>query len=47
MPFSENADRPPFELASDYLLRLRASLAAHKDPERLVAEFVFLQTAER
>jgi type IV/VI secretion system ImpK/VasF family protein len=47
MPFSENLDRPPFELASDYLLRLRESLAAHQDPERLIAEFEFLQTAER
>lgn len=47
VPFSENADRPPFELASDYLLRLRASLAANKDPERLVADFTFLQTTER
>jgi type IV/VI secretion system ImpK/VasF family protein len=45
--FDENIDRPPFELASDYLLRLRESLSAHKDPERLIAEFEFLQTAER
>jgi type IV/VI secretion system ImpK/VasF family protein len=45
--FHENADRPPYELASDYLLRLRESLAANKDPERLVAEFAFLQTVER
>jgi hypothetical protein len=45
--FSENVDRPPFELASDYLLRLRESLALHKDPERLIAEFEFLQTAQR
>lgn len=47
VPFSENVDRPPFELASDYLLRLRASLSANKEPDRLVAEFEFLQTAER
>ncbi|WP_213958101.1 MULTISPECIES: DotU family type IV/VI secretion system protein [unclassified Variovorax] len=45
--FSENVDRPPFELASDYLLRLRESLSLHKDPERLIAEFEFLQTTER
>ena len=47
LAFSENADRPPFELASDYLLRLRGSLTANKDPERLVAEFAFLETTER
>ncbi|MEJ8849294.1 DotU family type IV/VI secretion system protein [Variovorax rhizosphaerae] len=46
-PFSENIDRPPFEMASDYLLRLRESLSLHKDPERLIAEFEFLQTTER
>ena len=45
--FSENADRPPYELASDYLLRLRGSLTANKDPERLVAEFLFLETVGR
>jgi len=47
LPFSDNADRPPFELASDYLLRLRESLSANKEPDRLVAEFEFFQTAER
>ncbi|MET0540424.1 MAG: DotU family type IV/VI secretion system protein [Variovorax sp.] len=47
MPFTANADRPPFELASDYLLRLRESLASAKEPERLVADYRFLQTAER
>ena len=45
--FSENADRPPYELASDYLLRLRGTLTANKDPERLVAEFLFLETIGR
>ena len=47
VPFSDNVDRPPFELASDYLLRLRESLATNKEPDRLVAEFAFLQTAGR
>ncbi|RZL92123.1 MAG: type IV / vi secretion system, dotu [Variovorax sp.] len=47
LPFSDNVDRPPFELASDYLLRLRESLSANKDPDRLVAEFEFFATAER
>jgi len=46
-PFSENIDRPPFELASEYLQQLRESLSAHRDPERLIAEFEFLHTAER
>lgn len=45
--FHANAERPPFELASDYLLRLRESLVANKDPERLVADLAFLQTVER
>jgi len=46
-PFGGTADRPPFEMASDYLLRLRETLAANQGGERLVAEFIFLQTVER
>jgi len=46
-PFSETADRPPFELASDYLLRLREMLAANRGADRLVADFIFLETVER
>jgi hypothetical protein len=44
MPFTETSDRPPFELASAYLLRVREALAASKNSERLIADFVFLQT---
>lgn len=47
LPFAETVGRPPFELASDYLLRLRETLAANKGGELLVAEFMFLETAER
>jgi type IV/VI secretion system ImpK/VasF family protein len=47
MPFTETADRPPFELASAYLLRLRETLAASKNSERLIADFVFLETVSR
>lgn len=47
MPFAEAADRPPFELASAYLLRLREALAASKNSERLIADFVFLETVPR
>lgn len=46
-PFPEAPDRPPFELASAYLLRLREALAANKGGDRLIAEFLFLETAER
>ena len=46
-PFRETADRPPFELASDYLLRLREALAANKGGDGLVADFAFLETAGR
>jgi hypothetical protein len=46
-PFSETADRPPFELASAYLLRLREMLAANRGGDRLVADLLFLETAER
>lgn len=47
MPFAETSDRPPFELASAYLLRLREALAASKNSERLIADFVFLETMPR
>ena len=46
-PFAETSDRPPFELASAYLLRLREALAAGKNGERLIADFVFLETVAR
>ena len=46
-PFTETADRPPFELASDYLLRLRETVAAGKNSDRLIADFVFLETVSR
>lgn len=46
-PFSETSDRPPYELASAYLLRLREALAAGKSSERLIADFVFLETVSR
>jgi hypothetical protein len=46
-PFSETSDRPPYELASAYLLRLREALAAGKSSERLIADFVFLETISR
>ncbi len=46
-PFSETADRPPFELASAYLLRLREMLATNRGADRLVADLLFLETAER
>jgi len=46
-PFTETADRPPFELASDYLLRLRETVAASKNSDRLIADFVFLETVPR
>ena len=47
MPFNETAGRPPFEIASDYLLRLREALAAGKGGGRLIADFVFLETVAR
>ncbi|NVM90089.1 type IV/VI secretion system ImpK/VasF family protein [Variovorax sp. SG517] len=46
-PLTETSDRPPFELASTYLLRLRESLAASKNSDRLIADFVFLETVSR
>lgn len=47
MPFAEAIDRPPFELASAYLQRLRESLAVGEFGARVVAEVVFLQTVPR
>ena len=47
MPFADAADRPPFELASAYLQRLRESLAEGEFGARVIAEVVFLQTAPR
>jgi len=47
LPFPETADRPPFELASAYLLRLREALAANRGGERLIADFVALETVAR
>lgn len=46
-PFADTAERPPFELASAYLLRLREMLASNRGGDRVVAEFLFLQTVER
>lgn len=43
----ETADRPPFEMASTYLLRLRAALAAGTDGQRLRADYVFVETVSR
>lgn len=47
MPFAEAVDRPPFELASAYLQRLREALAIGEFGARVVAEVVFLQTVAR
>jgi len=38
---------PPFELAADYLLRLREMVSARRSAEAPVADWVFLQTRER
>ncbi|QFZ82004.1 type IV / vi secretion system, dotu [Variovorax paradoxus] len=47
MPFSETSDRPPYEMASAYLLRLREALAASRNSERLIADFISLDTVAR
>ncbi|MDM0078247.1 DotU family type IV/VI secretion system protein [Variovorax sp. J2P1-59] len=47
IPFSEPADRPPFELASAYLQRLRESLAGGEFGSRVIADFAFLETVPR
>jgi type IV/VI secretion system ImpK/VasF family protein len=46
-PFDAAADRPPFELASAYLQRLRESVAGNTFGDRLIADFVFLETVPR
>jgi type IV/VI secretion system ImpK/VasF family protein len=46
-PFEHLADRPPFELASAYLTALRESIAANPGSQRLVADFLFLETTSR
>ncbi|MDM0044980.1 DotU family type IV/VI secretion system protein [Variovorax dokdonensis] len=46
-PFAGTAERPPFELASDYLLRLREMLAANRGGDLLVADILELRTRER
>jgi len=46
-PFSDTADRPPFELASAYLQRLRESLATADTGAQVIADFVFLETVPR
>jgi len=43
-PFTDTAERPPFELASSYLQWLRESLAAGDFGKRVTADFVFLET---
>lgn len=45
--FEGLADRPPFELAPAYLAALRESIAANPGSQRLVADFLFLETAAR
>jgi len=45
--FASATEPQPFELASDYLLRLREMLAGNRGGDRVVAEFLFLQTVER
>jgi type IV/VI secretion system ImpK/VasF family protein len=46
-PFERLADRPPFELAPAYLAALRESIAANPGSQRLVADFLFLETTAR
>lgn len=43
----ETADRPPFEMASTYLLRLREALAAGDGGDRLRADYLFVETVSR
>jgi type IV/VI secretion system ImpK/VasF family protein len=47
VPISEAAERPPFELASAYLQRLRESLAAGQSDVRVIADTLFLETVPR
>ena len=46
-PFEHLAHRPPFELAPAYLAALRESIAANPGSQRLVADFLFLETTAR
>jgi hypothetical protein len=46
-PLRDAAGAPPFELASDYLQRLRESLASSEAAGRPVADFMFLETVSR
>ena len=46
-PFEHLADRPPYELASTYLAALRESIATNLGNQRLVADFLFLETTTR
>lgn len=46
-PFRDSADRPPFELASAYLQQLRETVATDALADRLIADFVFLETVPR
>ncbi|MBT2324398.1 DotU family type IV/VI secretion system protein [Variovorax paradoxus] len=45
--FNGAADRPPFELASAYLQRMRESLATNEAGGLPIADFVFLETVAR
>jgi type IV/VI secretion system ImpK/VasF family protein len=45
--FGDVTERPPFELASAYLGRLRESLAAKESSDQLTADYIFLDTVER
>ena len=47
MPFNEANERPPFELASAYLQRLRESLASGEFGARVIADTLFLETIPR
>ncbi|MDM0117215.1 DotU family type IV/VI secretion system protein [Variovorax sp. J22R133] len=46
-PFGDTTDRPPFEQASAYLLRLREMLGNNRAADRVAADYVFLQTVSR
>jgi type IV/VI secretion system ImpK/VasF family protein len=47
VPLGEAAERPPFELASAYLQRLRESLAGGQPGVRVIADTQFLETVPR
>ncbi|HEY2256583.1 MAG TPA: DUF4384 domain-containing protein, partial [Variovorax sp.] len=46
-PFLEAAERPPFELASSYLQRLRTLLGEDAFSAQAIAEMAFLETVSR